>query len=271
MRKIITKGAVKMKKRILIIISIILMMLSALTVFAQSGSESYSWYCIRRQVHLQPKCAPELSFIERYDGYYVDKFCGDQSDEKVIYLTFDAGYENGNVSKILDVLKEQKVPAAFFVLGNLIKSNPELIARMFNEGHLVCNHTYSHDPMLNKSEEEIKNELAKLEETCLNLTGKEMSKYYRPPEGRFSEQTLNSVKNLGYKTIFWSFAYADWDNNSQPSKEKALKKILDNVHNGEIMLLHPTSETNANILNDVIDSLLSEGYRFGTLDELCGK
>ena len=154
------------------------------------------------------------------------------------------------------------------MLGNLIEKNPDLILRMFNEGHLVCNHTYRHDPMTGKSPEEIDAELSKLEQTCLDFTGHELSKYYRPPEGKFTEETLNAVNDLGYKTIFWSFAYADWDNNAQPSEVSAIKKILDNTHNGEIMLLHPTSSTNAKILGQIIDTLIGEGYRFGTLDEL---
>ena len=258
-----------MKRKIFAIITIGLLTVLTLNVFAEEGNREYSWYCVRQKGHIQPKCDPNMSFIENYEGYYIDKLHGDDCSDKVIYLTFDAGYENGNIEKILDVLKEKNASGAFFVLGNLIEKNPDLICRMFDEGHLVCNHTYRHTPMTDKTPDEIQNELSRLEKTCLEMTGKEMSKYYRPPEGRFNEKTLSSIKNLGYKTVFWSFAYADWDNNNQPSKEAALKKILDNTHNGEIMLLHPTSATNAAILADVIDSLRADGYRFGTLDELC--
>ena len=187
----------------------------------------------------------------------------------MIYLTFDAGYENGNISKILDTLKEENVPAAFFVLENLIKKDPELIKRMSSEGHLVCNHT-SKQPDVTKftTLEDFKQELESLETLYYNVVGKEMPKYFRPPEGKFSEQSMRFACELGYKTIFWSFAYADWDNNKQLSCEEAKAKILSNIHNGEIMLLHPTSSTNAEILKDIITELKSQGYRFGTLDEL---
>jgi peptidoglycan-N-acetylmuramic acid deacetylase len=183
-------------------------------------------------------------------------------------LTFDAGYENGNVERILDVLREQNVKAAFFVLGNLIQKNTDLVNRMFDEGHLVCNHTYSHKRMTEISKEDFDRELDRLEDVCLQYTGKPLAKYYRPPEGRFDKQSLQFACDKGYKTVFWSFAYTDWDNDKQMSPEAAKRKILQNVHNGEIMLLHPTSHTNADILSDILCELKSQGYRFGSLDEL---
>ena len=192
-------------------------------------------------------------------------------EKGVIYLTFDAGYENGNVEKILDTLKDKEVRGAFFVLGNLVTSNTDLVKRMADEGHLVCNHTYHHRDMSKYTDKaEFALELTSLEDAYRKLTGREMSKYYRPPEGRFTEQNLKLAQEMCYSTVFWSFAYADWDNNKQPSAEYALKKILSNVHNGAVILLHPTSSTNAKIMPQLIDSLKSSGYRFGTLDELCG-
>lgn len=239
------------------------------TFISVSAAETvYSWYCVHRKDHNQPAAAPEFSFLIDHNGYYIDKLHGDNSDSKVIYLTFDAGYENGNIEKILDVLKAEKVPGAFFILGNLIEKNADLVCRMFDEGHTVCNHTYSHKAMIGKSKSEFENELIKLEKTCLEVTGHEISKYYRPPEGKFDEESLKYADELGYKTIFWSFAYADWDNTKQMSYEKAKNKILENIHNGEIMLLHPTSATNAEILKDVIHEIKAQGFRFGTLDEL---
>jgi len=231
-------------------------------------SSAYNWFCVHRRDHLQPKADASLSFIEQYNGFYVDKKHGDECNDKVIYLTFDAGYENGNVERILDTLKEEDVPAAFFILGHMIEKETALIVRMQNEGHLVCNHTFSHKPMVNKTYQDFAAELEKLEKSCIEKTGKPLSKYYRPPEGRFDEESLKYASDMGYKTVFWSFAYDDWDNNRQMSYEKAKGKILDNVHNGEIMLLHPTSNTNAEILGEIIRRLKSEGYRFGTLDEL---
>ena len=210
-----------------------------------------------------------MTFIENYNGYYVDKVHGDDSEEKVIYLTFDAGYENGNVERILNVLKTENVKAAFFVLENLIQKNGSLIKRMVDEGHLVCNHTSKHlDVTKCNTVDEFREELEYLESEFKELTGMDMPKYFRPPEGKFSETSMRFASELGYKTVFWSFAYADWDNSSQMSASAAKQKILSNIHNGEIMLLHPTSKTNADILGEVISELRTQGFRFGTLDEL---
>ncbi len=190
-------------------------------------------------------------------------------DDKVIYLTFDAGYENGNVAKVLDALQKHQAPAAFFVLPGLLKHNPEIVMRMVNEGHTVCNHSTSHRDMSGvTSLDAFRAELQGIEDAYRKLTGLDMPKYFRPPEGSFSEQTLAFCKQLGYKTVFWSFAYADWDNNKQPSADFAKNKILSNLHPGEVLLLHPTSATNAAILDELLTEMENRGYRFGTLDEL---
>ena len=236
------------------------------------ASDAKSWYCKRNGEHKQPMADANMRFIEDYDGYYIDHNHGDDDQDKVVYLTFDAGYENGNIEKILDVLAQKKVSGAFFILGNLVKSNLPLVKRMSQEGHLVCNHTYNHPDMTQKNTlQEFEEEIVSLEKLYEDSTGQKLSKYFRPPEGRFDSKTLEYAQELGYKTIFWSFAYADWDNNAQMSCEAAKSKILDNVHNGAVILLHPTSATNAAILGDVIDELRSQGYRFGTLDELVEK
>lgn len=234
-----------------------------------SADAAIGWYCTRNKDHRQPSAAAELRFVEEYGGYYVDKRHGDDNTDKVVYLTFDAGYENGNVEKILDIMKEEEVTGAFFILGNLIIKNTDLVKRMADEGHTVCNHTNRHKDMTTVgSIEEFKTELSALENIYRERTGREMAKYYRPPEGRFNEATMKYAHELGYKTVFWSFAYADWDNAKQPSPESAKKKIMENIHNGAVILLHPTSATNAEILGDVIRDLKSQGFRFGTLDEL---
>lgn len=247
-----------------------ILLMAALFIFGISAQSapSLSWYCIRNKDHKQPRLDTNMQFIEQYNGFYVDRQHGDTCENKVVYLTFDAGYENGNVAKTLDVLKEENVPGAFFVLGNLITSNPDLIMRMVNEGHTVCNHTYSHKDLSNASLEEFSAELERLETVYKVCTGEEMGKFYRPPEGKFSLSAMKHANDLGYKTIFWSFAYADWDNNKQMSKDAAKEKILSNIHNGAIILLHPTSSTNAQILGDVIKALKEQGYEFGTLEEL---
>lgn len=241
-------------------------MIFAITANAAKGQ---SWYCVRAKDNKQPRCDADMQYIENYDGYYIDHSHGDDCDDKVVYLTFDAGYENGNVEKILDAMKEEKVRGTFFVLGNLIQKNSDLIKRMVNEGHTVANHTYSHKNMTKvQSFEEFSAELQKLDDAYKELTGNEIPKYYRPPEGTFDETTMQYAQRAGYKTIFWSFAYADWDNNKQMSPESAKKKIMDNIHNGAVILLHPTSATNAAIMGDIIRELKSQGYRFGTMEEL---
>ena len=247
---------------------IIVALLFSLAVNTAALNESFSWYCVHRKDHLQPKSDPNFSFIEKYDGYYIDKKHGDDATDRVIYLTFDAGYENGNVKKILDILNEEKVEGAFFILGHLVEENTDLVKSMFENGHMVCNHTFSHCTMTEKTREEFISELEKLENACVEKTGHSLDRFYRPPEGRFDERSLQYAKEIGYKTIFWSFAYDDWDNNKQKDLGVAKKKIIDNIHNGEIMLLHPTSATNAAILKDVIKELKQEGYRFGSLSEL---
>lgn len=190
-------------------------------------------------------------------------------DDKVIYLTFDAGYENGNVEKILDALKDHNATGAFFVLDNIIMRNPDLVKRMSDEGHLVCNHTAKHHDMTKiTSKDQFAKELKTLEDAYFELTGRDMAKFYRPPEGRFSEQNLKFAKELGYKTVFWSFAYADWDNNKQPDEAKSIEKVLSHTHNGEIILLHPTSATNAAIMDRLLTEWENQGYRFGSLSEL---
>lgn len=236
---------------------------------AASAQCGMNWYCVHVKDHLQPRADSALSAVENYDGYYIDHRHASWEDrEKVIYLTFDAGYENGNIAKTLDILKQEGVSGAFFILGNLIEKEPELIKRMVEEGHIVGNHTVHHHDMSSASEKDLVEELHALEDLYREKIGYEMSAYYRPPEGRFSINNLENAKKNGYKTIFWSFAYPDWDSTKQMPAESAKKVILENLHNGEVMLLHPTSEVNARILGDVIREAKAQGFRFGTLDEL---
>ena len=226
------------------------------------------WYCKRNTEHKQPQCAPELKYIEEVGGIYVDREHGDGEAEKVIYLTFDVGYENENVGKIMDIMAEEGVRGSFFILGNVIDRAPALVMRMVEEGHVVANHTTSHRNLTGVGEDVLRCEIETLEKKYRDLTGREMSKFFRPPEGTFDRDMLERVKQMGYRTVFWSFAYADWDNKAQMSEEAAMKKILPNLHNGEIMLLHPTSATNAAIIGDLITELKAQGYRFATLEEL---
>ena len=257
-----------MKKHFLKFISIISLFSIFFTFSASAqGAKEECWY-VRRNGNLWPSFPDGAEALREYNCYYIDTKYMDDLDEKRLYLTFDAGYENGNIEKILDVLKEEEVPAAFFILDYIILKNTDLVTRMAEEGHLVCNHTKKHKNLSNSSKEEIKEDLEALEKIYYEKTGKQMSKYFRFPEGRYSESAVKAVNELGYKTVFWSFGYDDWDDRRQPSPEVAKRKILTNTHNGAVILLHPTSSTNAAILGDVIREWKALGYTFGTLDDL---
>ena len=202
--------------------------------------------------------------LYKYDAAYV----GDTS-KKVLYLTFDAGYENGQTEKILDILKKHDVPAAFFLVGNYIERNPELVRRMVSEGHTVANHTMHHPDMSKiSSKEAFAKELNQLEELYKQTVGQEMLKLYRPPQGVYSEENLKIAKELGYKTVFWSLAYADWDNQKQPTRQQALDKLLTRTHNGAVILLHSTSKTNGEVLDELIIKWKELGFEFCEIGEV---
>ncbi len=202
--------------------------------------------------------------LQQYDAAYL----GDTT-QKVIYLTFDSGYENGSTEKILDVLEKHDVPAAFFLVGNYIEKNADLVRRMVEDGHIVGNHTMHHFDMSKLvSKEAFTKELQDLEVLFKETTGKELPKYYRPPQGIYSQENLQMAKELGYKTVFWSLAYVDWKNDAQPTKEQAFAKLLPRTHNGAVVLLHSTSATNAEILDELLTRWENEGYRFASIDEL---
>lgn len=223
-----------------------------------------------RKGNEQPVLESQMSFIENYGGYYLDKNA--KESDPVIYLTFDAGYENGNIARILDTLQKHNAKGAFFILENLIKKDTDLVKRMASEGHLVCNHTARHKDMTTiRDIDAFAAELNAIEKLYTEYTGCEMAKLYRPPEGKFSEENMYFASSLGYDTVFWSLAYADWDNDKQPDPEKSKKLLLDNTHNGMVLLLHPTSQTNADILDALLTEWENMGYRFGDLYELCGR
>lgn len=202
--------------------------------------------------------------LKQYDAYYAEN-----TDEKVLYLTFDAGFENGNTPIILDALKKHHVPATFFVVGNFLSDNPDLIKRMVKEGHTVGNHTYTHPDMSKISTmESFKKEIQQVETIYEEITGQKMIPYYRPPQGKYSENNLKMAKELGYKTFFWSLAYVDWYQDKQPTKEEAFDKLLGRIHPGAIVLLHNTSSTNAKILDELLTKWEEMGYTFKSLDQL---
>ena len=257
-----------MKKRYALTFLCVLLSLS-LCLPVGAASDCYRWYCVRQKDHRRPLAEQNMQWIADFGGCYIDPVHGDDNEDKVLYLTFDAGYENGNVEKILDTLQAEQVSGAFFILEHLLLKNTELVQRMARDGHMVLNHTAKHKSITTyQSKEALAAELASLEQLYYEKIGQEMPKIFRPPEGSFSKTSMKWLCELGYRTVFWSFAYADWDNGRQPNPDVAKKKILDNLHNGAVLLLHPTSQTNAEILGDVIRECKAQGYRFGTLEEL---
>ena len=214
-----------------------------------------------------PSANASFDELAEYDAFYAE-----DTDEKVIYLTFDCGYENGNTVPILDALKKHKAPAAFFVVGSFISSNPELIKRMYEDGHIVGNHTYHHPDMSTISTKEaFEKELGDVEKLYQDITGEAMTRYYRPPQGKYSTENLKMAKDMGYHTFFWSLAYVDWYQDKQPSHEEAFDKLLGRIHPGAVVLLHSTSSTNGEILDELLGKWEEMGYTFRSLDDLVKK
>ena len=249
--------------------AVLLVLLVALGTWAAGGREDAaveagSWGLSFRTEGECPTGNATPEALAQYGAAFV----GD-GKEPVIYLTFDAGYENGNTGKILDVLKAQQVPAAFFVVGSFVEQNPDLVRRMAEEGHIVGNHTWHHWDMSRISDEAVfTEELRSLEKLYEQVTGSPMPKFYRPPQGIYSEENLRLAQKLGYHTVFWSLAYVDWYQDDQPTSEEAFSKLIPRIHNGAVVLLHSTSTTNAAILDDLLTRWKEMGYRFGRLEEL---
>lgn len=232
-------------------------------MYANADSErAYDWYFKPADDNTQPEVIPEADFLDSYDTIYLGN-----KDEKTLYLTFDAGYDNGYHTAILDTLKQKNVKAAFFVDGNFVKSNPELVKRMSSEGHLVCNHSKNHPDMTKYSSfDDYSAQINGWNELVTQL-GITPNGFFRFPMGKFSKRALEYNKQLGITSVFWSFAYYDWVEDDQPSPDSAKKKIYSRIHNGAVLLLHSTSKTNAHILPDVIDRLTADGYTFKPLTE----
>lgn len=229
-----------------------------------SSSQSSNWGLSFQEEGKRPVGNATIEELSRYNAFYAEN-----TEEKKIYLTFDAGYENGNTPAILDALKKHEAPATFFVVGNFISENQELIKRMEAEGHIVGNHTMTHPDMSKIStQESFQKELSGVEDIYKEITGKEMTKFYRPPQGIYSTLNLSMAKEMGYHTFFWSLAYVDWLADAQPSKEEAFDKLLGRIHPGAIVLLHNTSSTNGEILDELLGKWDEMGYTFSTLKKL---
>lgn len=255
-----------MRKRHFIPMLITVAAVTALIImqFTTSTIPTGAWGLSYRQENTAPIGPASLDELARFDAAYLGNI-----QEPVIYLTFDAGYENGCTAKILDILQKHNVPAAFFLVGNYIEKNTDLVRRMVEEGHIVGNHTMHHYDMSKLSDKDaFAKELTDLETLFRETTGKELPKYYRPPQGIYSKENLRMAKELGYRTVFWSLAYVDWKNDQQPSREEAFEKLIPRIHNGAVVLLHSTSQTNTEILDELLSKWKEMGYRFASIDEI---
>lgn len=201
--------------------------------------------------------------FDKYGGFTVDT----NSEEKVLYLTFDCGYEHNNLTnKILDILAEKNVPAAFFCTLHHIKEQPELIARMISEGHIVGNHSASHPSFAEITRTKMIREIEECENYLRTNFGY-AAKFFRFPAGEYNESALDAVNSIGYVSSFWSVAYSDWDVNNIKGKDYAVKTVTERLHPGAVILLHSISQDNAEALGEIIDKAEVEGYRFRSLDE----
>lgn len=243
-----------------------ILILSTLFFITASAESGEGWFIIKHG-NKTPDFPNSCEYLDKNNCYYIDKSAA-QSGDKAVYLTFDVGYENGNVEKIVDILNDNEVRGAFFILDNVVKKNPDLMKKLIDSGHTICNHTKNHKNLTTLTDNEIAQNLKALEIMVEEKYGYEMPKYFRYPEGYYSEHTVNLLSSLGYKTFFWSLAYADWDNCKQPSEEYAMNKLLGNIHPGAVILLHPTSETNVKILDKFIKDLKKDGYHFEEISRL---
>jgi len=228
-----------------------------------TGAKVVNWGVFYTENGKKPRGNSSEEYLKQFNTYFVAS-----TEEKVLYLTFDSGYENGYTIKILDILKEKNVPATFFLTGYYLKTNPDIVKRMVNDGFIVGNHSMTHPDMSGMDMKNFSNEIQGFEAKYKEVTGSEPPKYYRPPCGIFSENSLSHAKSLGYKTILWSSAYLDWDNNNQPSVQSALDTMMPRVHSGAIILLHSTSKTNSEMLSQFIKQCQDNGYTFKSLNEL---
>ena len=229
-------------------------------------SASENWGLSFQEEGKRPVGNATIQELAEYHAF----FAADTAEKK-LYLTFDCGYENGNTPAILAALKKHQAPAVFFAVGNFVRDNPDLIKQMVAEGHIVGNHTMTHPDMSKiSSEDSFQKELQGVEKIYKETTGKEMEKFYRPPQGIYSTENLAMAKELGYSTFFWSLAYVDWIQGQQPSREEALRKLLTRVHPGAIVLLHNTSSTNGIILDELLSRWKKMGYSFHSVKELTG-
>lgn len=246
-------------------IGVFYIIISSLLIFLHVGASSYGWGLPRSKNHQPPYPGDKYNkILNKYNSVYIGN-----TDKKMIYLTFDTGYEiEDHIIKILDILKMKNVPATFFVCGHYLKNHPDAIIRMADEGHIVGNHSWGHPDMTRVNDERFGREIEKLSDEYRKITGREMPYYFRPPKGTFNERLLGAANDLGYTTVFWSLAFKDWEINNQHGWKYSYNNIMSRIHPGAIILLHTVSKDNVDALPKVIEDLRNEGYEFASLDDL---
>ena len=233
-----------------------------LSIVPISGN-SYGWGFKKNNNHITPEIGIYKNEIKDTNTYYV----GDET-KKEVFITFDAGYDNGNLIKILEILDAKKVEATFFITGDFLNRFSDLVVEINNRGHIVGNHTWSHKNITTLSKYELQEEIEKVENKYYELTGNIMRKYFRPPAGVFNNVSLKTINELGYTTLFWSIAYKDWENNASGNIDKSIDSVINNLHNGAIILLHTVSDNNVLALPMIIDKIRSSGYEIKSIDKI---
>src|SRR5699024_9040644 len=252
-----------MRKWIMAVLSLCLLISMIVSGHSTVDARSFGWGYKKNTEHKIPEIGRYEEMLDRYGAYYADK-----SGDKVVYLTFDNGYEEGYTDDILDVLKEEDVPAAFFVTGHYVDSEPELVKRMVDEGHIVGNHSYTHPDLTTVTKDAMKKELESVQEQVAAISGQKQLTYMRPPKGAFNEQSMKWANELGYTHIFWSLAFVDWNTDAQKGGDYAFDQIMKQMHPGAIVLMHTVSSDNADALSKLIMVLKDQGYQFKRLDDM---
>lgn len=254
------------RKMLGLIAALLLSLLAVSNAVAASQGDTPYHFGFKKSRNGAPASISEEPFFSLV-GKHNAIFMGDPS-KKSLYLTFDNGYENGFTPQILDVLKEKKVPAIFFVTGQYIKEQPELLRRMVNEGHLIGNHSWSHPDLTTVSDSKLRTELDRVKAGVAAVTAQKEMHFLRPPRGIFSDRTLEESRKLGYTNVFWSIAYVDWDTKRQKGADYAFRQVTSQLHPGAVILLHSVSKDNADAMGRIIDYARSQGYEFRSLEEL---
>ncbi|SER57995.1 peptidoglycan-N-acetylmuramic acid deacetylase [Gracilibacillus ureilyticus] len=232
----------------------------------EMAAEGYGWGYKKATDNQPPDVGKYKAILDKYNSFYIDP-----SGEKNVYLTFDNGYEAGFTEQILDVLKEKKVPATFFLTGHYVDDKPDLVKRMLREGHIIGNHSDTHRDFTKLSKEELKEDIEILTNKLKKVSENAVVQYVRPPKGTFNEQSLQWANELGYTHVFWSLAFVDWNEGQEKGWEYAYNQVIDQIHPGAIILMHTVSKDNADALAPIIDELKKKGYKFKSLDDLMMK